>query len=228
LTKADKFYKILDKKKFLNALFFPLLFVGLLWAIKFIEILSGESFASFGLYPRTINGLPGMLTSPLIHGDFSHLFSNSVPLLILGTVLFYFYRGIALQVFTWIYLITGLWVWVAARSSYHIGASGVVYGLASFIFFSGVIRRDRTMMTISLLVTFLYGSIIWGVLPMEEGISWESHLLGFIAGILIAFFFRNEGPPSEKHVWIEENEEEELPYNEPLESENNPERDIYN
>lgn len=195
----------MDKKQVVNALFFPFLFIAVLWAIKFIELFSGASFSHLGITPRTTEGLIGIVAAPFVHGDVAHLSSNTIPLLILGTTLFYFYRGIALQVFLWILLMTGIWVWCAARGgATHIGASGVLYGLVCFLFFSGLLRGDRNMLTISLLVAFLYGGIIWGIFPLERGISWESHLLGSVAGLITAVYFRKEGPLAEKHEWPEE------------------------
>jgi membrane associated rhomboid family serine protease len=104
------------------------------------------------------------------------------------------------------YLTTGLWIWCFARHSYHIGASGLVYAFVFFLFFSGVLRKDRAAMAISLLVTFLYGSIVWGLLPVVEEVSWEAHLMGTLSGILFAWYYRNSGGPTPKHEWPEDEE----------------------
>jgi membrane associated rhomboid family serine protease len=149
----------------------------------------------FGLYPRKFSGLIGIFTGPLLHADFPHLISNTLPLLVLGPIIYYFYRTIAFQVFFWVYLMTGVWVWAAGRDSYHIGASGIIYGFITFLFFSGIFRKDTRLMALSLFVTFLYGGAVWGILPFQKGISWESHLFGSIAGIITAYNFRKEGPP---------------------------------
>lgn len=199
----------IDKKKLLRDVFFPFLFVAILWLIKFMEMSFNFRLTSFGLFPRTYSGLAGIIASPLIHSNIYHLFSNSIPLLILGSIIFYFYRAIAFQVFFWIYFITGIWVWTAGRDLYHIGASGLIYGFVSFLFFSGLFRKDKRLLALSLLVTFVYGSLVWGVLPFRKGVSWESHLLGSVAGIIIAFFFRKEGPKTEKYEWEEEEENNE-------------------
>jgi membrane associated rhomboid family serine protease len=180
--------------KIFFSLFYPVIFVSILWGVKLFEIASGNSLSWYGIYPRTVHGLIGVFAAPLLHADFDHLFSNTVPLLILGSVMFYFYRTIAFQVFFWVYLMTGIWVWAAARESYHIGASGILYGFVSFLFFSGVFRKDTRLLALSMFVVFLYGGTVWGILPLRNGISWESHLLGALAGLITAYNFRKEGP----------------------------------
>jgi membrane associated rhomboid family serine protease len=178
-----------------QSIFYPLLFVCFLWALKLFEVISNTNLSWYGIYPRTLHGIIGIATMPLLHSDFDHLFSNSVPLLVLGTIIFYFYRSIAFQVFFWVYLMTGVWVWAAARNSYHIGASGILYGFISFLFFSGVFRKDTRLLALSLFVVFIYGGTVWGMLPIREGVSWESHLLGALAGLITAYNFKKEGPP---------------------------------
>ena len=143
-----------------------------------------------GILPRNITGLVGIFTSPLIHGSFSHLISNTAPLIFMGLGIFYFYPKVAYKVFTIIYLGTGILVWIFAREVYHIGASGIIYGFVSFLFFSGIFRKDNRSIALALVVVFLYGGLIWGVLPVEKGVSWESHLFGAIVGIIPAFIFR--------------------------------------
>jgi membrane associated rhomboid family serine protease len=142
--------------------------------------------------------------------------------LVLGSALFYFYRDIAPRILILIWLFTGFWVWVGARESYHIGASGVVYGLAAFILVSGILRRHTGLMAMALVVVFLYGSLIWGIFPEffpNENISWESHLFGLIAGISLAFYYRKEGPQRKKYSWeLEENEND---WNEDDDDDNN-------
>lgn len=196
----------------LNSFLIPFLFVLLLWLIKGTEVLLHTSFAEFGLIPLKLQGLPGILTAPLLHADLSHLFANSVPLLILGALLFYFYKNTSWQIILLIWLVTGLWVWVFARSGgVHIGASGLVYGMASFLFFSGIIRRDPTTMVVTLLVAFLYGGIIWGIFPElfpQERISWESHLMGLICGLVLAWFYRDTGPQRKTYRWEEEEDDD--------------------
>lgn len=204
-----------EKIRFFKSFFYPLLFIIILWIIKGIELVFSMNLAEYGLYPLQVKGLVGILTSPFLHADLSHLFANSVPLLILGALLFYFYKKIAWPVLLLIYLITGIWVWTFARGgSVHIGASGVIYGLASFLFFSGIIRREKGLMVITLLVTFLYGGLIWGIFPQffpVKRISWESHLMGLLAGLILAIYFRKSGPQRKMYEWENEEEEEENP-----------------
>lgn len=194
--------------KLFFSILYPSLFVGLLWVIRIFEDVEKVNLSWYGLYPRTIQGLLGIITSPLLHADFPHLISNTIPLLILGTIILFFYYSIAFQVFFWVYLMTGIWVWAAGRESYHIGASGIVYGFITFLFFSGVFRKDTRLLALSLFVTFLYGSTIWGILPLQNGISWESHMLGSLAGLITAYNFRKEGPPPRKYDLGEEEEDE--------------------
>ena len=196
-----------DKKKFIASLILPVGFVFILWVIKFLEIIFNLNFTTFGILPGSVNGLPGILLSPLIHANFKHLFSNSLPILFLGTGIIYFYRNASYKVILMIYLGTGILDWLFARKAYHIGASGLIYGFVAFLFFSGLIRRDTRAIALALLVTFLYGSLIWGVLPLESGISWESHLFGSIMGISCAFLFK-KSDPALKYDWENENDDE--------------------
>lgn len=203
------------QKRFFYSLIIPLLFIIIIWMVKISEVLLGIDLSFLGIYPLKAKGLIGIITAPLIHSDFEHLTANSIPILILGTGLFYFYNKIALRVFLLSYLIANIWIWFGARQAYHIGASGIVYSFASFLFFSGVIQRNVRLMAISLLVVFLYGSMIWGVLPIQPHISWESHLMGAIAGMVLAFYYRQYGPKRKKYSWEIEEElgvEEEDPY----------------
>ena len=201
-----------DRSHLFTSFLIPLLFVIILWVIKGAEELLHTSFAEYGLWPLKARGLIGILTCPLLHANFAHLFANSVPLLILGSLLFYFYRKTAWQIVALIWVVTGLWVWVFSRTDgVHIGASGVVYGIASFLFFSGIIRRDPTTMVITLLVTFLYGGMVWGIFPEffpKERISWESHLMGLLCGMVLAWFYRDTGPPRRIYQWEEEDDDE--------------------
>lgn len=185
--------------KLFFSILYPSLFIAMLWAIRLFEQSSHIELGWYGIYPRTMQGLLGIMTSPLIHANATHLFSNTIPLLILGSVMFYFYRPIAFQVFFWVYIMTGIWVWVAAGEGYHIGASGLIYGFLTFLFFSGVFRKDTRLLAISLFAAFLYGSTMYGILPITKGVSWESHLMGSVAGLVTAYHFRNEGPLPRKY-----------------------------
>ncbi|MCK4676643.1 MAG: rhomboid family intramembrane serine protease [Bacteroidales bacterium] len=213
----------LEKRKFIHSLVFPAIFLLLLWLIKLSEIVFSVDLAFLGIYPLKARGLTGILFSPLLHGDIPHLATNSAPLLVLGVMLFYFYRKIAYNVFFLIYLLGGLWVWFGAREAFHIGASGLIYGLASFLFFSGWIRKDVRLSALSLVVVFVYGSMVWGIFPNfnpKPDISWESHLYGFISGLILAFYFKKFGPQPKRYTWEEEEEEDEE--NDPGESGNIP------
>ncbi len=196
-----------EKNNIIRSILYPGLFVLLLWFVKLVEISLDINLVQFGLYPRAYKGLLGILTCPLIHSTWNHLYSNSIPLLVLGAITFYFYRPIAFSIFFWVYLMSGVWLWAAGREAYHIGASGLVYGFVSFLFFSGVFRKERSTMVLSLLVVFLYGSLVWGVFPVNTDVSWESHLLGAAAGLITAFYYRKEGPQKKEIEW-DENEED--------------------
>ena len=152
-----------DKKHFLNSLIYPALLLIGMWVVKIIEVTGNVSFVQLGVLPLKAEGLIGIITAPFIHENFEHLISNSIPFFLLTLTLFYFYKGIAGRVFLLIWLIEGVCVWFSGRDAYHIGASGIVYGLASFLFFSGVIRRDSRLAAITLIIAFLYGSIVSGI-----------------------------------------------------------------
>lgn len=203
-----------------------------MWAILGIEHFMHIDLGVYGVYPRKTSGLLGVLFYPFIHGDVLHLFNNSIPLLVLGTMLFYFYRKIAWEVSFIIWLVSGFWLWIIGRPSFHIGASGFVYGLTAFLVFSGFMRRNTSVITVSMLVVFLYGSLIWGIFPIEEHISWEGHLTGAIAGAVVALFYRKHGasvkpkeiileePDDSDPYWLvdenEQNNEAELPPRKPI------------
>ncbi len=196
-----------EKKIFYHSLVFPGFFLFLIWFIWLTELGLDTSFVNLGVFPQKWQGLPGILFSPLIHADIKHLFDNSVPFFVLSMAIFYFYREIAYKIFFIIYFFSGILVWIVGRDAYHIGASGLIYGFAAFLFFSGVIRKNINLLAISLLVIFLYGSLIWGILPYDYRISWESHLMGALTGVAVAFLYRNQGPVRKKYSWEEEDEE---------------------
>lgn len=184
-----------DKYIFQKSILFSLSFTFLLWLIKALEWSTATDLGVYGILPRTLTGIIGIFAAPLIHGDILHLLSNTFPLLLLLISVFYFYSKVALEVFLWIYIITGFWVWVAAREAYHIGSSGLVYGLASFLFFSGIFRKEARSVAVALGIAFLYGGMLQGLVPTSGSISWESHLLGSAAGILCSFYFRKTEYP---------------------------------
>jgi membrane associated rhomboid family serine protease len=164
-------------------------FVFLMWVVYTIQFFLGVNFNSFGIYPRTIPGLLGILTAPLVHGSSVHILSNTIPLLFLGWTLFFFYENIARQVFVICYFATNALVWVFARPSLHIGASGIVYGIACFLIFYGFFKKDFKSLLISVVIIFFYGGMVYGLFPNQPGISWESHLIGAIVGGYTAMYF---------------------------------------
>ena len=179
-----------DLQKFRRSAIATVVFVGVLWLIKGIEGSLSIDLGVLGIHPRTLLGTVGILTGPLVHGDPQHLLSNSIPLIFLGIGLGYFYHKFALEVFFWIYLFTGFWVWIIARDAYHIGASGLVYGLTSFLLFSGFFRKDSKSIAISFVIIFLHHSMVYGLIPGDEAISYESHIMGTVAGLICAFLYR--------------------------------------
>jgi membrane associated rhomboid family serine protease len=196
------------KRMFLSMLI-PGIFVFIMWLVKIIEVLFNIDLSYLGIFPLSVKGLPGIFFSPLVHSDFGHLFNNSLPLFFLATALFYFYSEIAVKISLWTYFLTGLLVWLAGRDAWHIGASGLIYGLASFLFFSGIIRKYFRLVALSLLIVFLYGSMVWGIFPdIYRNVSWESHMLGFISGIILAVRYRKEGPQEPAYEWMEEDDED--------------------
>lgn len=202
-----------EVRHFRLSMVIPALFIFLLWAVYFIQVFFGWDVHYLGIYPLRFNGLQGILSSPLVHGNLAHLWNNSVPLFVLLTAVYYFYPRIGNRVFVFVYLVSGIWVWVFARASWHIGASGIVYGLASFLFVGGILRREVRLLALSLLVVFLYGSMIWGIFPIYDHVSWESHMLGSLAGVIIAVWYRRVPPafPEKKPFWEEEEEEDDDP-----------------
>jgi len=188
-----------------KAVKFPVVFVLILIGIHFYSTKYGVRLSHFGVYPREFKGLFGILSSPFIHGDWKHLFNNSVPLIVLGSALFHFYNRLAIRVWIYSIIFTGILVWLGGRPSFHIGASGLVYALATFLFFSGFIRKHKPLMAISMIVVFIYGGMVWGIFPKDEHISWEGHLFGAINGLFWALYYRDEGPQRKKYSWeIEE------------------------
>ena len=201
-----------ERKKFLGSLIVPLLIVAAMWLVKLIEVSVGVRLSHWGVTPHTAHGLVGILTLPFLHGSWEHLLSNTVPVLVLGTALYYCYPTLANRVLLLTYLASGLITWcIGNPGSTHIGASALVYGLNFFLIFSGFIRGNRMLIVISLIMVFLYGSFIWGMIPslaIPQNISWEGHLSGAIIGLLLAFFLRKEGPQKEVHHWDDEDDED--------------------
>lgn len=192
------------------ALLPPIVWVALVW-LAFAVDQSGlfeGSFSRWGIMPRELNGLKGVLFSPFLHSSLSHVWSNTLPLLILTWFLFYFYSKIAFRVFVYLWVMSGLITWAIGRGAYHVGASGLVFALLFFLFFSGLVRKYIPLVAVSLVVAFIYGSTVWSILPITEwvdtAISWEGHLSGAISGLILALVFRKEGPQKPVTVWEED------------------------
>ena len=180
-------------------------FVALLWLIPLLGW--GLGLADYGIRPRQWIGLPGILVAPLLHADFPHLIANSLPLVILGTAMFHVYPGAAFRVLPAVYLGPGIAVWLLARDGVHVGASGLVYGLVSYLLVAGLLRRDRRAIATSMLVAFMYGSVAWGMLPINPRVSWETHLAAAIIGAVMALLMRHrDNPPRKRYSWEEEAE----------------------
>jgi len=188
-------------------------FVALVWLIQLLNSVLGLELGRFGVRPRELAGLPGILLAPLLHGGFPHLAANSLPLLVLGTGILYLYPCAVLKVIPAVYLGPGIAVWLFANAgTSHAGASGLVYGLFSYIFISGLIRRDQRAIAASLLVCFLYGALVWGVLPIQPGVSWETHLSAALIGLVLAIALRHlDIPPRKRYSWEDEGGEREDP-----------------
>ncbi len=199
-----------DRGRLRRAFVIALEFTALLWLIKLAELIFGWDFSTFGVYPRHWIGLRGILLAPLIHASVGHLAANTGSVIILGTALLYGYPRAARLVIPVLYFGSGAGVWLFAREAYHIGASGLSFGMLSFIFTMGVLRWDRRAIALSLLVFFLYGGMLWGILPTTPGISFESHLSGAVIGIALAFLLKDRDPrPPEKHYgWEDETDDD--------------------
>ena len=174
-----------------------LILVLTLFLIHLASELLAWNRATLGVYPRRMFGVPGILTSAFVHSGWPHLMSNAGPMLVLTSIILYFYRTVAWRSILIIYFFSGLAVWLFARPVYHIGASGVVYGLVAFVFWTGIFRKNAKAIGLGLIVAMLYGSAFFGIMPVKEGVSWESHLFGGIIGMIVAFVYKNELEPDE-------------------------------
>ena len=182
----------------------PALILLSIWFVYWFEVFFGYNFTSFGVKPRDLTGLRGVLFSPFIHSDIKHLYNNSVPIFVLGSALCFFYRKIYWKVLLFSVILTGLITWCIARPAYHIGISGIIYALATFLFFKGIVVNHYRLIALSLGVIFIYGSMIWYVFPVEEHISWEGHLSGAITGFIASFVFRLNIVKAVAYEWQKE------------------------
>jgi membrane associated rhomboid family serine protease len=195
--------------RFRAAALLAAIFVTGIALLHVIDYVFGLGLARFGVVPRDLAGLRGIFAAPLLHGGLEHLVSNIVPLLVGGTMLLYLYPDSSRFVLPAVYFGPGLAVWLFGRDSIHIGASGLVYGIVAYVFVAGVLRRDRRAWAASILVAFLYGAMVWGVLPLKTGVSWETHLAAAVIGVTLAFVLRaRDVPPRKRYSWEDEPEED--------------------
>lgn len=189
-----------ERNRLLNSFIIPVAFVVVMWAVKAVEEMFGFDLSFLGVQPLKAEGIPGIFLFHFIHGSWGHLLANTLPVIVLGAMLYYFYRTIASKVWLVLMFSTGLFTWCIAGGGCHVGASALIYGMAFFLMVSGFIRRNKSLVVVSFLVTLLYGSLVWGLFPkyaVENNISWEGHFAGFLFGIILAFFYRKEGPAND-------------------------------
>ena len=192
---------------------YPLVFVLLIWIVFWVEVRFSVDFTEFGIFPRTVEGLRGIIFSPFIHSDIGHLFHNTIPLFVLSLSLFYFYRKLSWQVLVLGIIFSGLLTWIIGRPAFHIGASGLIYVLASFLFFKGIFSKYYRLVALSLIVVFLYGGLLWYVAPIDPKISWEGHLSGLMSGFVFALIYRKSVIKAPKYEWEKKSyREEEDPF----------------
>ena len=206
---SDYETKEFEKQLFYHSILKSVILVAVLWVVFLCNDIFGLHWNDYGLIPRDIKGLSGIFTMPFLHGDYAHLFSNSIPLFILLFSVFYFFSKKATLILMMIWFVSGVLTWVIGTEGVHIGASGIVYALAFFLVMISILKQETKLMAYSLIIIFLYGSIVWGFFPQlfpDKHISWEGHLAGAITGIILAFFYRNEGPV--KKIYFEDEADE--------------------
>lgn len=204
-----------ETRRIIAAMIPPLFLIFILYALRIVESGMDWDLVSWGIYPLQKKGSLGILTSPLVHSSFQHLFANTIPLLFLSWCLFYFYRGIAPYIFLILWVGCGILTFIIGQPGWHIGASGIIYGLAFFLFFSGILRKHTPLIAISLLVTFLYGGLIWNMIPYfaDQNTSWEGHLSGALIGTICAILFMKHGPQRPRTFEDEEQKDEQEEHN---------------
>jgi len=193
----------------LSVIVVPLLLLFSIWLVFWYQVRVDSGIRYYGIHPQEIKGLLGVFTSPFLHGDIQHIYNNSIPLFVLSLALFYFYKPIAWKVLGFGVLLSGSLTWLIADQGNHIGASGLIYVLVSFIFFKGIFAKHFRLIALSLVVVFLYGSLIWYVFPIKQGMSWEGHLSGLISGFIFALIFKKHIPKRETYRWEAEDFTEE-------------------
>lgn len=208
-----------------EALFYPSLLLTVMWLVFWAEQLFPTDFHTYGVLPKSIEGLKGIIFMPLLHAknDVNHIINNSFPTFVLLAAIIYFYRDIALKVFILLWLGTGVMLWAYAENtgSYHIGMSGVIYAMLGFVFTSGVLRKYMPLQAISLFVIFVYGNLVWGIFPIKAHVSWEGHFMGLVVGLIVAVIYKSKSvqrpkyqfeiekelgiePPDLEGMWMEE------------------------
>ncbi|MDD4971398.1 MAG: rhomboid family intramembrane serine protease [Paludibacter sp.] len=195
-----------NKRQFLNSIFIPFI-IGIIMVLSFIlEKGMDWDFHTAGIFPRRVENIWGVFTLIFVHADWSHLANNVISFVLLGSFLYYFYKELASKVMIISYIFSGLILWIIGRDSWHIGASGLIYSLAFFLFFSGIIRKHVPLIAISLIVAFIYGSMVWHIFPWQnqDPISWEGHLAGGIIGFFLSIYYRNEDPQKPVKIWDDE------------------------
>lgn len=180
-----------------------------IWIVYWAEIRFGFNLNHYGVFPRTLEGLRGIFISPFVHSGIKHLFNNTIPLFVLTLSLFYFYRKLSWKVLGYGLILTGLVTWMIGRPAFHIGASGMIYMLAGFLFFKGVFSKHYRLVALSLIVVFLYGGMLWYVTPVDPEISWEGHLSGLVIGLLFAILFKKDIALVPKYEWEKDTYKEE-------------------
>lgn len=203
--------KVPDRDRLFYALWSTAFFLVLVWGVYWINELYALNWRRFGNHPREWDAWHGIFTFPFLHGDLKHLWNNTAAFTTLNGLLFYFYRSIALKTWWTLFLLSGTGLWICAAGGNHIGASGLIYALASFLFVSGVIRRSALLLRVSLVVAFLYGGMVWWMLPIDQHISWEGHIAGAVSGVITALWLRKQGPLPDSNLFPESFPEEPLP-----------------
>jgi membrane associated rhomboid family serine protease len=200
----------IEKRQIINAIFIPFILVITMSLSFLLEKGMDWDFHTAGVYPRRIENIWGIFTMIFVHADISHLINNIISLFILGSFLFLFYKEIASKILIISYIFSGLSLWLIGRDNWHIGASGLIYSIAFFLFFSGIIRKYVPLIAVSLVVAFVYGSMVWHIFPwqIQDPISWEGHLGGGFTGLILSIYFRKEGPQKPLKIWDEESDEE--------------------
>lgn len=197
-----------DRARIRRAIKITVSFVAVIWAVWIFENLIGVRFSASGIFPRHLFGLIGIPLAPFLHDSLKHIVSNTAPALVLGTALLYTYPKAARLALPVIYIGSGIGVWIFGRASIHIGASGVVQGMMFFLFVIGILRRDRLSIAIALMVLFLYGSMIWGIVPGAPDVSWEAHLSGAVLGAVMAYLLSDLDPEHGKKRYDWEDDDE--------------------